>query len=106
MIFALGSTETEKQKSQNWMLTLTVEMEAPIIGREIEMPLCRAFLVVFLLLSQASSASASDRAKSVARQIDLPLSFFGMPVGCKETKRPDDVMNSGVMDVVRDMTGF
>jgi hypothetical protein len=39
-------------------------------------------------------------------QIDLPVTFFDIPTGYKLAAHPEDVMNSGVMDVVKDMTDF
>jgi hypothetical protein len=37
-------------------------------------------------------------------KVDLPLSFFDMPPGYRITANPEDVMNTGVMDIVKDMT--
>lgn len=39
-----------------------------------------------------------------AGQVDLPAVFFNMPTGFRETKDPQEVMNTGIMDVVKDMT--
>jgi hypothetical protein len=41
-----------------------------------------------------------------ASQVDLPATFFDLPKDFKETKQVQEVMSAGVMDVVKDMTGF
>lgn len=41
-----------------------------------------------------------------ASQVDVPVTFFDMPKDYKETKQIQEVMSAGVMDVVKDMTGF
>jgi len=43
---------------------------------------------------------------TLVRQLDVQPTFFDLPPGLKETKNPEDIMNSGVMDVVKDMTGM
>ncbi|MBU6450135.1 MAG: hypothetical protein KGS72_00035 [Cyanobacteria bacterium REEB67] len=43
---------------------------------------------------------------SAAGEVDMPRSFFDIPFGMRETKDPQEVMNSGIMDVVKDMAGF
>ncbi|MBS1999445.1 MAG: hypothetical protein JSS86_24125 [Cyanobacteria bacterium SZAS LIN-2] len=39
-------------------------------------------------------------------QVDLPASFFAVPKDFKVSPHPEDVLNTGVMDVVKDMTSF
>jgi hypothetical protein len=41
-----------------------------------------------------------------ASQVDLPFTFFDLPKNYKLAAHPEDVMNTGVMDVVKDMTDF
>jgi hypothetical protein len=43
---------------------------------------------------------------SAAAAVDMPRSFFDIPSGMRETKDAQEVMNSGIMDVVKDMAGF
>ncbi len=39
-------------------------------------------------------------------QTNMPASFFDLPKGYQLTAKPEDVMNTGIMDVVKDMTGY
>jgi hypothetical protein len=53
-----------------------------------------------------SSTVGNTMETTSASKIDLANTFFDMPKGYKETKDPQEVMNSGIMDVVKDMTGY
>ena len=39
-------------------------------------------------------------------QVDVPGNFFEMPAGFKYTDKPPDLMNAGVGDIIKDMTGL
>jgi hypothetical protein len=39
-------------------------------------------------------------------QVDMPMQFFDMPTGYKYTEKAYDVMDAGIGDIIKDMTGL
>jgi len=59
-----------------------------------------------LSVSMDSAVLRSSLTTTAADEVDMPVSFFDLPKGMKYTSHHEDVMNTGVMDIVKDMTGF
>jgi hypothetical protein len=61
--------------------------------------------IPFKIAMKSNMVTDAVDTKSCSR-VDLPSSFFDLPSGYKMTSNAEDVMNTGVTGIIKDMAGF